>query len=84
MAADIKTAIAQAIKKADKSWFNEDYDKQARAVIQALAKEGYVVAPRQPTPEAIEAGREAMQAGRYRPSEVLSQLYRAMIEAAKL
>lgn len=84
MAADIKTAIAQAIKKADKSWFNEDYDKQARAVIQALAKEGYAVVPRAPSEAAIEAGREAMQAGRYRPSEVLAQLYRAMVEAGKL
>ncbi|MEQ8602969.1 MAG: hypothetical protein RIB45_06590 [Marivibrio sp.] len=84
MGADIKTAIAQAIKKADKSWFNEDYDKQARAVLQALAKEGYAVVPRHPSDAAIEAGREAMQAGRYRPSEVLTQLYRAMVEAGKL
>jgi len=84
MAADIKTAIAQAIKKADKSWFNEDYDKQARAVLQALAKQGYAVVPRTPSDAAIEAGRDAMQAGRYRPAEVLSQLYRAMVEAGKL
>lgn len=80
----IKTAIAQAIKKADRSWFNEDYDKQARAVLQALAREGYAVVPLDPSQEAIEAGKEAMQAGRYRPADVLKQLYRAMVEAGKL
>ncbi len=88
MAADgrseIKTAIAKAIKKADRSWFNEDYDKQARAVLQALKREGFAVVPLDPTEEAIEAGTEAMQAGRYRPADVLKQLYRAMVDAAKL
>lgn len=80
----IKTAIAKAIKKADRSWFNEDYDKQARAVVQTLAREGYAIVPLTPDDKIVEAGLEAMQAGRYRPEDVVTQLYEAMVTAGKV
>lgn len=84
MAADIRTAIAKAIKQADKSWFNEDYDKQAAAVLSALRREGYALVPTEPGEKAIEAGLEAMQAGRHRPADVLRSLYQAMVAAGKV
>ena len=83
-AADIRTVIAKAIKKADRSWFNEDYDKQARAVQSALRQEGYAIVPLEPGEKAIEAGLEAMQAGRHRPADVLRSLYQAMVSAGKV
>jgi TRAP-type C4-dicarboxylate transport system substrate-binding protein len=82
--ADIRTAIAKAIKKADRSWFNEDYEKQARSAVQAIRSEGHAIVPLEPSDEAIEAGLEAMQAGRHRPADVLKALYQAMVSAGKV
>ncbi|MBP5858907.1 hypothetical protein KAJ83_17945 [Marivibrio halodurans] len=83
MAADIRTAIAKAIKQADRSWFNENYDKQAAAVLQTLRRDGYAIVPVEPDAGTIEAGVEAMQAGRHRPADVLRSLYRAMVAAGR-
>lgn len=83
MAADIRTAIATAIKKADRSWFNENYDKQAGAVLKALRRDGFAIVPVEPDGDTIEAGVEAMRAGRHRPADVLRGLYRAMVAAGR-
>lgn len=80
----IKKLIAQAIKKADRSWFNEDYDRQADAVVRALAQAGWHVVPVRPDEAILEAGKEAMTAGRYRPNDILAQIYAAMVKAGKV
>ena len=81
---EIKKLIAQAIKKADRSFFNENYDKQADAVVSALVKAGYFVVPAKPDEAILEAGKEAITAGRYRPNDILSQIYAAMVKAGKI
>ncbi|WP_259782071.1 hypothetical protein [Aestuariispira ectoiniformans] len=78
---DVKKLIAQAIKGADKSWFNEDYVKQAEAVIRGLKAKGFVVVEEKPTEKQVEAGKDALQSGRYRPSDVVTVLYQAMVRA---
>lgn len=82
--ADVKRAIAQAIKDADRSWFNEDYDRQAAAVVKALNAKGLAIVPLSPEDGAIEAGKDAMSAGRYKQEEILAHLYAAMVKAGKL
>lgn len=77
------TIIAKAIKTADKSWFNENYTKQAEAVIKTLEGAGYMVVPVKPDDKMVKAGKEAMQAGRFKSSEVVSNLYAAMVRATK-
>lgn len=78
---DVKKLIARAIKEADKSWFNEDYMKQADAVIRGLKAKGYAVVEEKPTEKQVEAGKEALQSGRYKPSDVVTVLYQVMVRA---
>ncbi len=80
---EIKKLIAQSIKQADRSLFNENYDRQAEAVVKGLAKAGYFVVPVQPDQAILDAGKEAMTAGRYRPNDILAQIYAAMVRAGK-
>lgn len=83
MASDLENTIAHAIKKADRSLFWENYTRQARAVIKALEKDGYRLVPREPSKDQIEAGTQALTYGRTRPSELLRDLYEAMVDKAK-
>jgi TRAP-type C4-dicarboxylate transport system substrate-binding protein len=75
--------IAQAIHKADTRYFFEDYTKQADAVLKALKQAGFVVVPLEPSPEAIQAGKDALKYGAQRPGDMLKTLYQAMLAAAK-
>lgn len=73
--------IARAIQKADRSYFFENYDKQARAVLSALKKEGYSVVPRDPDEDQIEAGKAVVTSGRVRPSDFVTAIYSAMVRS---
>jgi hypothetical protein len=75
--------IAQAIRKADKRYFFEDYTAQADAVLAALKKAGLTVVPLEPTQEVIEAGKNSLKYGTQRPGDMLKTLYQAMIAAAR-
>ena len=77
--ADLREIIAVAIKKADKSMFNEDYGKQAAAVLQALQKAGYEVVPVKPPEGFLPFVHDNMPFGRLRPSELVTQLYTLMV-----
>jgi len=77
--ADIRDIIAMAIKKADTSMFNEDYTKQAAAVIDALRKSGYEVVPLKPPEGLLPYVHDNMPFGRLRPSELVTQLYTLMV-----
>ena len=75
MPAPIEDIIAKAIKDADKSFFNEDYAKQAKAVTAALKKAGYEVAPLKPPPGLVEWAKDNIPFGRLRPTELITQMY---------
>jgi hypothetical protein len=77
--ADLKELIAVAIKKADRSMFNEDYGKQAAAVIQAVQKAGYEIVPVRPPEGLLPFVHDNMPFGRLRPSELVTQLYTLMV-----
>ncbi len=77
--ADLKEIVALAIKKADTSMFNEDYNKQAAAVIQAVQKAGYEIVPVRPPEGLLPFVHENMPFGRLRPSELVTQLYTLMV-----
>lgn len=78
--ASIADIIAESIKKADKSYFNEDYAKQAQAVIDGLRKQGYAVVPIRPPDPLVEFAIENIPFGRLRPSELIRTLYSVMVE----
>ena len=81
-AAEIKKRIAKTIKKADKSYFFEDYGKQAAAVIAMMQKEGLVLVPREASEEMRQFAAENMATGRMKPEQHVAHVYKTMVEFA--
>lgn len=78
---DIVKIIADAIQKADKSYFFENYSKQARSVIKELDQLGYVLMPKEPNAEMIKAGVLAITIGNVDARKLARDVYKDMIEA---
>ena len=77
----IETLIAHSIKNADKSYFFENYTKQASAVIRALENAGFQIVPEDPSLQMTKAGVEAITLGKNVPSEMFAAIWRAMLMA---
>lgn len=77
----IKDTIARAIKKADKSYFFENYSKQAKAVITELEKSGYKIVPIRPTADMVKAGSDAIVGGKVKPSNHVQTIYHIMLHS---
>lgn len=71
----IRKKIAIAIKKADRSYFFEDYDRQASSVIQSLQKEGYVILPKEPDGDLLKKVADSISTGRMRPEDHIKNVY---------
>lgn len=81
---DIQTIMARAIKRADWTYFNENYQKQAGSVIKAIDKAGWAIVPLEPDRAIVNAGKEQIEIGRHKPSEVAKSVYRAMVKEGRL
>lgn len=79
----LRDTIAKAIKKADSSYFFENYSKQAGAVLSCLEKEGYALLPTTPSEEMIKTGLDNIPSGRVKPEKLVENIYLAMVKAAK-
>lgn len=80
MASALEEMIAKAIKDTDKSFFNEDYNKQARAVLSVLKKNGYEVVPARPPEGLVEWAKDNIPFGRLRPTELIVQMYAILVQ----
>ena len=78
---NLTKTIAQAIKNEDKTYFFEDYTKQAKAVLKVLHKSGYVLVPKEPSAEMIKAGVLAINLGIVDAKVLAKEVYQQMIEA---
>lgn len=78
----LKKLIAGIIKKADTSYFFEDYGKQAEALVEGLKKEGFVIIPREASDEMCEFGAQNMTTGRMKPEQHVGHVYKTMVEFA--
>lgn len=76
----LKKIIAKAIKRADSSYFFENYDKQADAVIKRLLAENMMIVPIEPDEAMIEAGVQAVGTGKIRPEDHVRYVYTDMIK----
>lgn len=76
---DIHTIIAKAIRGADWTIFNENYSKQAAAVVKAVNKAGWAIVPREPDDETVKTGAEEIEIGQHKPSEIARVVYRKMV-----
>lgn len=83
MSDTLNTLIAKTIKKADKSYFWEDYTKQAIAVRKALKSHGYVIVPTVPCSKMIEAGMHKVMVGRTHVDDLAKKIYTSMIACAE-
>ncbi len=81
---DVNQIVARAIRSADWTFFNENYNRQAEEVVRALNRAGYVIMPQTPTETMSAAGRDAIEIGQYRPSAVAGVVYEAMVEAGRI
>lgn len=81
--ADLPTMIATSIKDADKSWFNEDYTKQALAVLNGLRAQGWELCPKDPPEGLITFAVENLPFGRMKPEDLIRELYKLMINNAR-
>ena len=83
MAVDLREVIALAIKGADRSIFNEDYGKQAAAVLSALRKAGYEIVPKDASEGLVEFACDNLPFGRLKQQDFIGQLYKLLIENAR-
>ena len=67
--AKLRHKIAEAIRTADSSYFNEDYNKQADAVLRAIRAGGFALLPTELPPEIWKDVAENMRLGRLRPED---------------
>ncbi|OYW13996.1 MAG: hypothetical protein B7X02_01015 [Rhodospirillales bacterium 12-54-5] len=68
-------AIAAAIQKADSSYFNENYTKQAQAAFAVIEKSGYALVPKELPHETWTKVADTMKTGRIRPEEHVKDVY---------
>lgn len=78
MAMGLKKDIAMAIKKADKSYFFENYDKQAAAVLAALKKQGYAVVPMEPDEKTLRTVADTIATGKMRPEQHIKNVHQTL------
>lgn len=77
--------IGRAIRDADRSIFNEDYNKQAQAVLKELKNQGYEIVPLEPSEQLVAYAEQNMPTGRMAPAQFLRELYKVMVgNAARL
>jgi hypothetical protein len=81
--ADLREVIALAIKGADQSFFNEDYGKQAAAVLGALRKAGYEVVPKEASDGLVDFAADNLPFGRLKQQDFIKQLYQLLVENAR-
>ena len=80
---NIKKSIANAIKRSDNSYFFEDSNQQADAVLKMLQSEGFIIVPNAPTEDMIAAGVQAIGSGKIRPEDHVRYVYSDMIKKVR-
>ncbi len=72
--------MAVAIRKADSSYFNEDYTKQANAALAALEKAGYVAVQKDFPRDIWQKAADAMKTGQMKPDEHVKNVYETILK----
>ena len=54
------------------------------SVIRAINNAGWGIVPLEPDPEMLKSGRETIEIGRHKPSEVAKAVYAAMVRIGRL
>lgn len=81
--ASVPKIIARAIKKADKTYFFENYDKQAVKVMKALEEQGYAITKREADMDIFKQVADEMKTGRMKPEEHIKDVYQRVLQKLK-
>ncbi len=81
--AKIQTVIQNAIAKADSSYFNENYTKQAQAVIAAVEAAGFAFVPTAIAADTWLKAADQMRTGRLKPEEHVKDVYETVLRVMK-
>ncbi len=81
---DLKSTIAKAIRDADNSYFSEDYEKQAAAVLRAIEKSGVVLMPKDAPSDIYSKVSDHIPTGRIRPEDLVKSIYTATVNQLKV
>ena len=79
----LRDTIAQAIKDTDNSYFNEDYLKQATAVIIALRKVGFEIVPNKASDGLVDFACNNLPFGRLKQQDFIRELYLLLVENSR-
>jgi ribosome-binding protein aMBF1 (putative translation factor) len=79
----VKALIARSIQKADKSYFFEDYTKQAAAVMAGLKKEGWAITKKEADMDVFKKVADEMTTGRMKPEEHVKDVYERVLAILK-
>jgi hypothetical protein len=79
----LQETIAEAIQKTDKSFFNEDYMKQAMAVITSLRKAGYEIVPNKASDGLVDFACDNLPFGRLKQQDFIKELYVLLVENSR-
>ena len=83
MSANPAKLIASAIQNADKSYFFEDYTKQASAVLAALDKAGFQILPKDLSEDIYLKIANEMRTGKMSPEEHIRDVYATLFRILK-
>lgn len=75
----LRQKIAEAIRAADSSYFNEDYHKQADAVLRTISQEKFALLPSEFPPETWKKVAENMRLGKLRPEDHARDVYETLL-----
>ncbi len=81
--AKLHTVIQNAISKADSSYFNENYTKQAQAVIAAVEAAGFAFMPTNIATDTWLKAADQMKTGRLKPEEHVKDVYETVLRVMK-
>tara|TARA_B100001123_G_scaffold363726_1_gene421633 strand:+ start:1087 stop:1338 length:252 start_codon:yes stop_codon:yes gene_type:complete len=79
----VQALIAKAIQKADKSYFFEDYSKQAAAVMRTLKAEGWAITRKEADMDVFKQVADEMATGRMKPEEHVQDVYTRVLAKLK-
>jgi len=71
----LRGEIAEAIQKADSSYFFEDYSKQAQAVMKIIENSGFRLMPKDIEDTFFKEVADAMRMGKMKPEEHVKDVY---------
>lgn len=74
--------MADAIRAADNTYFNENYTRQAQAALAAIQKAGYTVIPTDYPDDIWQKAAEAMKTGKMPPDVHVKNVYETILKLA--